>query len=211
MYISGELIKSMLEKYNIKIKGILHVGAHKCEEKNMYNTILNVDDSDIVWVDANPKLIEENKNNGIPNCYCAALDEKEQNTTFKITNNGQSSSLLDFGTHATSHRDIVVTDIIDVKTQSLNTFFESNNLDVTKYNIWNFDIQGSELHVFRGSKNLLKYADCIYTEVNTGEVYKGCGLLNEIDLLLEGHGFIRIQTYLTGENWGDALYIRTNK
>jgi len=208
MFISGEIIKKILDDYNINIKGILHVGAHECQEKKLYNTELNVIDSDIIWVDANPKLVELNKKRGILNYYNAALDETERNTTFNITNNGQSSSLLEFGTHSNSYPWCVVTEKIQVKTQTLKNFYIENNIDSNKYNFWNFDIQGSELHVFRGSKDLLKTVDCINVEVNTADVYKGCGQLNEMDTLLKEYGLIRVKTIMTDQYWGDALYIR---
>jgi len=210
MLIDGPTVKSYLDKYKITIRGILHVGAHECEEKNLYNTELNVNDSDIVWVDANSRLVELNKQRGILNCYTAALDETERETSFNITNNGQSSSLLEFGTHANSYPEFIVVEVIQVKTQTLTNFYKENGLDSSKYNFWNFDIQGSELHVFRGSKDLLKGVDCVYAEVNTADVYKGCGQLSEIDSLLKEYGLIRVETRMTSENWGDALYIRSS-
>jgi hypothetical protein len=210
MLIDRNDVKNMLDKHNISIKGILHVGAHECEEMPIY-TGWGVDPKDIVWVDANPRLVEKNTQAGIQNCYTAVLDETARSTTFNITNNGQSSSLLDFGTHAQSYPWCVVTDTIHVKTETLTQFYSSRSLDYTKYNFWNFDIQGSEFSVFYGSKHLLQYADCIYTEVNTAEVYKGCGLLHMIDDLLQQYGLTRVILNMTSEKWGDAMYIRTNK
>lgn len=210
MLIDSNTVKNILNQYDISINGILHVGAHECEEKNVYNN-WGIEDKDIVWVDANSKLIEQNKAIGIPNCYTSVLDEVERNTTFNITNNGQSSSLLDFGTHSNSYPSIVINQIINVKTETLNQFFIKNKLDYKKYNFWNFDIQGVELQVFRGSKELLQYVDCIYVEVNTGEVYKGCGLMDDMDILLKTYGLVRVMTNMTSANWGDAIYIRVEK
>ena len=184
MLIDSYTVKTVLNNYNITINGILHVGAHKCEEKTVYNN-WGIEDKDVVWVDANPKLIEYNKSRGILNCYTAALDEVERDTIFNITNNGESSSLLEFGSHSNSYPSIVVNETINVKTETLEQFFTKNSLNCKKYNFWNFDIQGVELQVFRGSKELLKYVDCIYVEVNTGEVYKGCGLMDDMDILLK--------------------------
>jgi FkbM family methyltransferase len=208
MLIDGKTVKYYLDKYNIKINSILHVGAHECEEMELYNNDLGVDQKDIIWVDANPKLIEQNKLRGIPNCFNAVLDETERMTTFNITNNGQSSSLLEFGTHSKTYPWCVVTEVVQVQTQTLSNFYKQNNIESKKYNFWNFDIQGSELHVFRGSKELLQDVDCIYAEVNTADVYKGCGQLDEMDVLLKEYGLVRVETRITEANWGDALYIR---
>jgi FkbM family methyltransferase len=210
MLIDPVRISTLLQEYNISIKGILHVGAHECEEKQTYNSVWNVKDETILWIDANSDLVEKNKRNGILNCYTAVLDETEHDAVFHITNNGQSSSLLEFGTHATSYSWCVVTENRTVRTQTLNQFFQKNSLNPANYNVWNFDIQGVELQVMRGSKELLQHADLIYSEVNTDDVYKGCGKLNEVDLLLAEHGFKRVILEMTDKQWGDAVYIRVN-
>jgi FkbM family methyltransferase len=208
MLIDPKDVVSLLTKHNITARGILHVGAHLCEEKAFYNQHLGLDDEKQIWVDANEDLVKINKNNGIPHCYTAVLDETERNVVFKITNNGQSSSILDFGTHKASYPHIYVTQERNVRTQTLSNFFKNTNLDPKNYNFWNFDIQGSELHVFRGSPELLQYADVIYTEVNTADVYKGCGQLQDLDTLLLEHGLKRVMIHMTGQNWGDAIYVR---
>lgn len=208
MLIDIHKVKALLEKYNISVRGILHVGAHECEEKSAYNNVLGIPDNRILWVDANPRLVNLNTRRGIPNCFFAALDEKSNTRSFYITNNGQSSSLLPLGSHEKHHPHIHVSEVIQVNTETLSNFFHSYNLDPKQYNIWNFDIQGSELHVFRGSQELLQYADVIYTEVNQEEIYRGCGLLEEMDALLLKYGLKRIDTNMTEYNWGDAIYIR---
>lgn len=208
MLIDIHRFKGLLESNSIKIKGILHVGAHECEEKAAYNSVLNVADSNIVWVDANDTLTKKNVARGISNCFTAVLDESAHPATFYLTNNGQSSSLLEFGLHKEYHPHVSVIGSYSVMTETLTDFFSRTNLNPTNYNIWNFDIQGSELNVFKGSPELLKYVDVIYSEVNTGEVYKKCGTLNEMDTFLQPHGFVRIATELTPYQWGDAVYIK---
>ena len=209
MFIDPATVKNIMDSHNITPRGVLHVGAHECEERGGYNTHWNVSDTNIVWVDANPKMTDANKRRGIPNCYTAVLDESVSEKEFKITNNGQSSSLLNFGSHATDYPHIVVTEVLKVTTETLSGFFTKNGLDPADYNVWNFDIQGSELHVLRGSAHLLKHADVIYSEVNTHAVYDGCGLLSELDELLSTHGLKRASLHMTNEGWGDAVYVRT--
>ena len=50
-----------------------------------------------------------------------------------------------------------------------------------------------------------------YLEVNEKELYKGCGLLPEMDVFLETHGFKRVLMEMTCHGWGDALYVRVKK
>jgi len=200
-------IKHTLDTMGINVEGILHIGAHLCEELETYKK-WNVNPNNVVWVDANEQLVEYNRARGIPNVYCAALDEMTREAEFRITNNGQSSSLLELGTHKTDYPDIVVIETRKVTTIDLPEFLRQNRLEPTDYNLWNLDIQGIELQVLRGASTLLDQVDAIYTEVNSQEVYKGAGLVNEIDTLLQAHGLKRVLTYMTGAGWGDALYVR---
>lgn len=120
-----------------------------------------------------------------------------------------SSSLLDFGTHATDHPHVIVVGTRNVHTQTLTQFVEKHSIKISNFNFWNLDIQGSELQVLRGSRHLLKHADCIYTEVNVKEVYKGCGKMEELDKLLSEEGFTRVLTNIYDKfGWGDAFYVR---
>ena len=49
----------------------------------------------------------------------------------------------------------------------------------------------------------------MYLEVNEKELYKNCGLINEIDAFLANYGFKREITCMTPHGWGDALYIKS--
>lgn len=207
MLIPKDDVIKMIKHNGIHIKGILHVGAHTCEELPTYRE-WGVDPSNMVWVDANDELTQNNKIRGISNCYTAALDNVERDAEFHVASNMQSSSLLEFGTHSASYPHITFTKTLSVRTMTLSMFFAKHNLNPKDYNVWNFDIQGNELNVFKGSEELLKYADVIYTEVNNGEVYKNNGVLSEIDEILNRNGLIRICTTMTDQNWGDALYVR---
>jgi len=209
MLISFEEIYNFILLNNIPITGILHIGAHDCEEKYAYNRH-GIDDSKIIWIEGNESLVEKIKGRGIPNVYYALVDNEEKDVEFKITSNGQSSSILDLGLHATLYPDVVVTETRKQRTIRLDTLFEQNNIDPSKYNFWNLDIQGTELRAIQSGERFLKFVNYIYVEVNTKEIYSGCPLLNDIDDYLAKHGFGRIsyKEYDTGHGWGDAFYIR---
>ena len=208
MLIEGDKIKAILSKYDIQIRGVLHIGAHECEERKFYNDILNISNENIIWVDGNVHKVELMKQQGISNIYCCVLDEVERDVTFNITDNSQASSILTLNHEAGFYRNINIIDSVMCKTERLSSFLNRINKDSYNYNFWNLDIQGSELHVIRGSKELLEKCDAIYTEVNSEQVYKGCGLINEIDTLLAEYGFKRVETYWTDVKWGDALYLK---
>jgi len=208
MLIKTDDIKNIIKQFNINITGVLHVGAHECEEMAFYNDI-GVHANDMVWIDALESKVAQNKMRGIPNVYHAVVTDKDDSEViFNVANNGQSSSVLDLGIHKNYYPNITYVDKIVSKTITLNTFFQRNNLDGNKYNFWNFDIQGAELLALKGSLNYINSAKIIYLEVNEKEVYKNCGLITEIDQMLSAYGFIRAITQMTSACWGDALYVK---
>jgi FkbM family methyltransferase len=209
MLIKENIIKSILSKYGIQITGALHVGAHECEEMLFYTSCLNITQNNVLWLEAMKNKVIENKNRGIPNVYNAVISDKDdEEIIFNISNNGQSSSILEFGTHKVEHPEVKYIEHINMKTITIDTFMKNNNLDPSKYNFWNFDIQGAELLALKGADNAIKYAKAIYLEVNEKELYKGCALIGEIDIYLKEKGFERVLTEMTCHKWGDALYVR---
>ena len=209
MLVDGEIIKNLLNRYGIIIRGAIHIGAHECEEKGFYNNILGLNDSNIIWVDGNENKVNEMKSRGHQNVYNAVLDEDEKDIIFNITNNTQASSILKLNHDEGFYRDINITSSVACRTEKLSSFLKRIEKNAAEYNFWNLDIQGSELHVLRGSKELLENCDAIYTEVNLEHVYNGCGLIQDIDKLLEEYGFIRVETKWTDMKWGDALYLKS--
>jgi len=209
MLIPFDQINQFILSTGKKIKGIIHIGAHECEERNDYNKN-GVVDSRIIWIEGNANLVQQNKDKDI-NIFHALIDDEEKEVEFKITNNGQSSSILELGIHKDLYPHITVSEIHKQKTVRLDSFFEQHNIDPSKYDFWNLDIQGTELRALKSAEKYLKYINYIYTEANTREIYKGCALLPEIDFYLEERGFVRI-AFQECENhgWGDALYYRVS-
>ena len=192
---------------NINIKGVFHVGAHECEELLFYNSF-GVKNEDIIWIDAIENKVNEAKERGIPNVYNALITDKDdEDIFFNLSNNIQSSSILEFGTHSLEHPWVVYTDKILKKSITIDTFFERNDWDASKYNFWNFDIQGAELIALKGATKSLQYAKALYLEVNEKELYKNCATIEEIDTFLSHYNFKRVLTKFTQHGWGDALYL----
>ena len=207
MLINFDKIYNILLSKNIKIDGCFHIGAHECEEMGFYNK-LGIKKENIIWIDAITSKVVESTNRGIPNVYNAVITDKDdEDILFNISNNVQSSSVLEFGTHSQEHPHVVYVDKILKKSITIDTFFERNCIDAYKYNLWNFDIQGAELMALKGATQSIKYAKAIYLEVNEKELYKNCGLINDIDIFLSKYNFKRVLTEMTTHGWGDALYI----
>jgi FkbM family methyltransferase len=210
MLIKQEVVIALLKKHNIKCTGALHIGAHECEELGFYDQ-LGISRTNIVWIDAIDAKVKQATDRGIPNVFKAVITDKDNDTVkFNHTNNGQSSSILEFGTHATEHPDIKMIHSTQETTITLDTFLKEKQIDPTLYDFWNFDIQGAELMALKGGIQALQYAKVLYLEVNVNELYKGCALIGEIDEFLKGYGFTRVITDMTQYGWGDAVYLKSN-
>ena len=201
--------KDIYKHFNLKISGILHVGAHECEELKDYVSH-NINPQQIYWVEAMEHKVLLMKAQNIPNIYQAIIDEvDDREITFNVSNNGQSSSLLEFGTHTIHHPHVKFTGTIQGKTKRLDTLIEENNIPIQHLNFLNFDIQGVELRALKSMEKYLSHIDYIYTEINTDYVYKDCNLVGEIDEYLKKFGFTRVSTKIASNfGWGDAFYIK---
>jgi len=193
-----------------KVTGILHIGAHECEERKDYLNRYDITDDDIVWVDALQSKVDLIKRTQpTVKIYNACLTDKDGDIVdFMVTNNGQSSSVLNFGTHSVEHPHVVEVGRIKMSTVRLDTFMKNNGLSMTKYNFMNIDVQGAELLVLKGGPEVLESVDYIYLEINEKELYKGCALLPELNLFLESTGFKLQAKSMTSHGWGDAFYVR---
>ena len=192
------------------VKGIIHIGAHECEELTYYHQHLKIDDSKILWIEANPDLVIKAKNkfpqSHIVQGVCSNTEGKE--VEFLVTNNFQSSSILPLGTHLKHHPHIHVSGTQKLTTTTLDKIMQEYP-DVQRVaNFINIDVQGAEKLVLEGGQQTLKSIDYIYAEVNAEELYQGCSLLPQFDEFLLSYGFKRVMTKMTEYRWGDALYVR---
>lgn len=191
------------------IKGIIHIGAHKCEEIDDYLK-LSVSSNRVIWFEAQSSLV--NKYRQIypsTQIYQAVLfDVDNQEHNFIITDNGMSSSLLTLKKHLIEHPWVHEIRCEKVRTITFKTFIDEHKIDIKDYNFANLDIQGCELHALKGMGDYINQLDYIYTEVNTEELYDNCDLLPNLDAFLAQKGFKQVAIKMTSHGWGDAFYVR---
>lgn len=198
------------KEFNINATGVIHAGAHRGQEAPAYyaNGITHT-----IWIEAIPSIYNYllTAIAPYPNAEAinALIGEKNyEEVYFKISNNdGQSSSILEFGTHKTAHPEVEF--IRRVRMQTFRLDYILSKKDLTKYQFLNLDLQGYELAALRSLGDLISSFSYIYTEVNKAHLYKGCPLIEDIDKFLEPKGFTRVKTKWEGNfNWGDAFYIK---
>lgn len=199
-------ISELIDCWDVKPNGVLHVGAHMGEEASEYeyHTWLPV-----IWIEAQSNLVENLRSRlkHPPHTVIEAAIWEENDVTFnfKIASNSQSSSLLDFGSHQSSYPKITFDRETKVQTKRIDKIINTGEMP----NFINLDIQGVELSAIKSLGNLLNDVDYIYTEVNRKEVYINCALIKELDEYLNERGFKRVVTrWYLFKGWGDALYVR---
>ena len=204
------LIRNVFEKYkNILPRRVLHIGACLCEERDLYlqHGILN---SDVVWIEANPELVEQARASYPDATILQGLisDRTGKQAPFHITNNLHSSSMLELHEHLREHPRVAKTRTIALETTTVPDLLERHSLPVTGYDFVNLDIQGAELLALRGMESMLSDVRAIYSEVNEKELYAGCAQLDDVLDFLGERGFMCVEVAMTRHGWGDALFIR---
>jgi len=198
-------------KYNINPKGVLHIGASHGQETAYY---VNLGVRDVVYIEALLNVFEQlvehvKKFNGKFTCINACIsDVDNEEVIFNVTNNeGQSSSMLDFGTHSKQHPTVKVIDTIKLKTTRVDSLYNAYNL--SGYDFLNIDLQCAELLALKSMGTLLNDFKWIYLEVNRAELYKGCPMYTEVFEYLKQFGFTETETKWTNHGWGDSLLTKT--
>lgn len=200
--------RQLFPKYNLQFQGVLHIGANKGEERDVY---LELGIRKQIWIEANPDIFLVLKQNIHYNPdatafnYCIG-DEEGKMVMFKFSNNGsQSSSILSLGTHRFEHPDVYYTG------QTLMTMrrIDKLGLNLEGVDLLNVDLQGADLLALKGMGDLLNQFKAIYIEVNKDYVYEGCALVEEIDEYCDKFGFVRVETkWAPNKNWGDAFLVK---
>lgn len=194
--------------FNLKVSGVVHVGAHLAEEAQIYESLNWVP---VYWVEAQEQHVKVIKNTLDPKKHkvinAVIWHQDNDELSFNIATNSQSSSLLDFGSHKQVYPEISILQNVVVKTTTLDTIFK--NIVIPNFLV--LDIQGAEYHAIRGLKDNIQLVDYIYTEINKEEVYIGCLKIKDFDNFLDTLGFKRVATeWMIRKGWGEALYIRKN-
>jgi len=129
--------ETLIRKYRITPKGVLHVGASTGQEAKDY---FNNGVENVVWVEAIPDVfnklcrnISEFRNMVAFNECISNVDG--QKITFNVSNNeAQSSSILPLGTHKRAHPEVYYTHAIECTTKRLDTLISEKKLNLSDYN-----------------------------------------------------------------------------
>lgn len=174
-----------------KITGLVHVGANTGQEIKKYNDL----GLDVIWVEPIPEVFkilthnikELHKQRAI---QALVTDVDNKIYDFHISNNkGKSSSIFDMEGHKDIWPDIYYTDLLKIKSVTLNSLVHQYQIDTESYQALIIDTQGSELLVLKGATDILQYFRYIKIEVPDFESYTGCCQLPDIAAFMQKHGY----------------------
>lgn len=224
-------LKDLIKQFNLKIKGVVHVGAHEGAETFNY---VSENIEKVILIEANPYRFENLKKSIESGRYCvwcsplkyeffneseakvlknyiiynyAISDISEGFLKFNLSNHdGGVDSLFkinEFGIKS-SWTDYKHINQIEVQTTNLDTLIKNKN----EYNFLNMDVEGAELLVLKGSRELLKNIDYILLESQDIQRFDGSCLRDEVIEFLKEFKFSLVKYFDTGKQWGDCLFIK---
>jgi FkbM family methyltransferase len=196
-------------------KGVLHLGAHKGEEADIYQWL----GKKVIWVEAIPKIFNELKDNlyfySNQNAYCLLLGDMDNiKKSFYISNNDSvSSSLFKFSRNTLDgkyflEQKLETKNEIILEMSKLDTFVKKNNINISNYNHWIIDLQGAELLALKGAENSLEFCDSLLIEISKVDIYENGVLWPELKNWLIKRNFYPVTEPL--ENHTDVLFKKNN-
>lgn len=228
--------QTLISKHNLKINGVLHIGAHEGAE------MLDYAQAGIpyaILVEANPtrfqnlqKSIEEKRYPTwcSPLTYAYLPEDIKNNTEFyaynyAITNevglidlnlsthDGGMDSIYKINAHGTntSWAPYQHTNLIQVPSTTLDLLIVSHNTVHRKHfrpNFLNIDIEGAELEALKGADFVLSYTDYILVETQDTPRFEGSCVKQELSTFLLQYGFKEADYFGTKYDWGDTFYVK---
>ena len=187
--------------------GIIHMGAHRGGEAPIYDWF----QKKTIWIEANPKIIPDLKDNisQYPHqkVVHALIGEKDdENFEFYISNNdAASSSIYQFGKD-NADQNLKMENKINIKSQKFDSIIEKEKIEISDYNFWVIDLQGSELLALKGALKSLKKCKSILVEISKNEYYLDAVKWDELKSFLNENNFF--QKWEPIEAHTDVLFVK---
>jgi len=180
----------------IKSSGILHLGAHRGKEAEIYQWF----NKKVLWIEANPNIFSD-LNNHIKYYFKqvainALLGDENKKKNFFVSNRDAScSSIFDLSDEVKNKKlwkneNIIMKKKIKLAMKKLDTLIAEKEIDIKDYNHWILDLQGSEIQVLKGSIDSLKYCNSMMVEISKKNFYEnGSTQWKDLNKFLNMHGF----------------------
>jgi FkbM family methyltransferase len=202
-------LDEVAKRYRLETRGVVHVGANEGQEIDAY---LEAGFARFMMFEPlhGPfaKLTENIKARehlAAFETYRVALGSSpDRANMFVASNGGASSSLLKpiAGKRSMKNIDFDAEETVDV--QTLDHYMGGDN----DFNFLVLDTQGFEKEVLLGARETIGTFDAVICEINRDITYHASATIGDIDRIMSGYGFTRMETHWVGRGWGDGVYIR---
>lgn len=200
---------AMLKHFDLKVKHVMHVGAHTGGEAHLYD---GFGIKEVTWVEADPEthaILQQNIQPYGHRAILALCSEKsgEVVTFHKSSNDGLSSSLLSPKDHTSYFPTVKFATNIQLTTTTLSEVNKSYSLPAIDYLV--LDVQGAELMVLKGlDEEMLANINYMFLEVSSTEMYQGQALLPELKSWLEEKNMICVAGCSTDLKHTNAFFAK---
>ena len=202
----GNLV-SVASNLGFRGEGIIHVGAHLGEERQLYKE-LGI--SHRIWIEAVPEFYEKLKYLVEPDVsILSAIWSESATLPIHISNNLVSSSFFDFASSNPMNNQEMIKKIL-VQTSTLDQIVIGHLPSSAHDYFLVLDIQGSELEALKGlSLENSKVFTAIITEVSEREIYQDGAKAKEVRKHLRSYGYKLLASYVRPPYYhGDEIWIR---
>lgn len=181
------------DAYLKRVHGVIHVGASIGQERDLYAQ----HNLHVAWIeplpDVFPRLLANIERFPRQKAYrYLVTDQEGREYTFHVSsNNGESSSILEFAQGKDFWPQISFSPELTLTSTTLAALVRKENIDIGKHEALVMDTQGSELLVLKGAVELLPGFKYIKTEAADFEIYQGCCRLGDLTAFLAKYGFVR--------------------
>lgn len=197
-------LTNIKKKYDLKITGIIHIGAHFGEEHQTYKN-LGIDN--IVYfepVKKTFKVLEQRITDATLYNYALGNENKMVEMFVEEADAYGCSSILK---PSSNYDNVLFSENELVEMKRLDDFEFKN------FNFLNIDVQGYEYEVLKGSEKTLENIDYIICEINRNTPekkldYIGSTTIEKIIEFLEPYGFKMVESNWAGISWGDGFFIK---
>ena len=174
-----------------EVTGVIHVGANTGQERNTYRKF----GLKVIWIEPIPEVFAILQQNlagysGQRAFSYLITDQDDAEYQFHVANNGgASSSIFDFELHKEIWPQVDFERTITLRSITLPSFVQRENIHLPDYQALVLDTQGSELLVLKGAASLSHRFRFVKLEVSDFESYKDCCQLRDVEQFFHTHGY----------------------
>jgi len=205
---------ALIRRLGLDCRGVIHVGANTGQEMESYRfaglqSVVYIEPIPDVFMKLQRRIAGDSRHHAIK----ALCTEREgDDVDFYIaSNDGQSSSIFEFGSHAEQHPDVTYRSKLRLQTTTLDhIIFDTPGIQPELLDCLVLDVQGAEANVLLGGERTLALCQFVFTEISEGGVYKGDVPFEEIIAMLKVHGFSLKCLDINRHGWGNAFFVKAN-